>query len=400
LPDVLQGNCFQIECFPLLCIMSFQNTAILSLGSNSGDRLHNISQAIGHIHNNIATVIKTSGLYETPSWGFESSDFYNCALLVHTCKNASDLLTDLLEAEKLAGRVRSTDAGYQSRTLDIDIIAFNDEVIHEKDLHIPHPRMHERNFVMFPLRDISPEWIHPIMEQDISTLIANTPDESVCTFVAGLKEPLDSFGLKALNYVAIEGNIGAGKTSLSGKLSQDFNAKLVQERFADNPFLPLFYKDQARYAFSLEMSFLADRYHQISDDLAQFNLFSDFMVSDYYIVKSLIFSKITLSEEEYKLYRRVFDIMYKEVPKPDVYIYLYQNTGRLLENIKKRGRDYEQDITADYLEKINQGYLDFIKSRQDLNVIVIDVTEKDFVNNQEDYIDILNQIQSKLPARK
>lgn len=378
--------------------MIFQNTAILSLGSNSGDRLQNIQQAINHIHANICTVVKVSGLYETPSWGFESADFYNCALLVHTCKGASGLLTALLEAEKKLGRIRSDEEGYEARSIDMDIIAFNDEIINEHHLHIPHPRMHERNFVMYPMRDISAGWVHPVLETDIAMLINNSPDNSPCKLVGQLAAPLENFNLKQLNYVAIEGNIGAGKTSLSGKLSEDFNARLIQERFADNPFLPLFYRDQARYAFSLEMSFLADRYHQISDDLAQFNLFSDFVVSDYYIVKSLIFAKVTLSEEEYKLYRRVFDIMYKEVPKPGLYIYLYQNTDRLLQNIKKRGRSYEQDIKADYLTKINQGYLDFIKSQQDVNVLIIDVTEKDFVNNQGDYIDILNVIQSKLSA--
>lgn len=365
------------------------------MGSNSGDRLQNIQQAISHIHNTIATVVRVSGLYETPSWGFESENFYNCAILVHTCKNASELLAALLKAEEQAGRVRNPEEGYRARSIDMDIITFNDEIVNEQHLYIPHPRMQERNFVMYPLRDVYPDWVHPVLEEDINTLIYNSPDASECKFVAQLSAPLEKLALQQLNYIAVEGNIGAGKTSLSGKLSEDFNARLVQERFADNPFLPLFYKDQARYAFSLEMSFLADRYHQISDDLAQYNLFNDFVVSDYYIVKSLIFSKVTLSEEEYILYRRIFDIMYKEVPKPGLYIYLYQNTDRLLQNIKKRGRSYEQKIEAEYLAKINQGYLDYIKSQHGLNVLVIDVTNKDFVNNQQDYVNILNEIQSK-----
>lgn len=136
------------------------------------------------------------------------------------------------------------------------------------------------------------------------------------------------------NYIAIEGNIGAGKTSLAHKIALDFNAKLVLERFADNPFLPKFYEDNARYAFPLEMSFLADRYQQISDDLSQFELFKDFIVSDYDVFKSLIFAKVTLLPEEFTLYRKLFHIMYKDMVKPDLYIYLYQNTERLLRNIK------------------------------------------------------------------
>ena len=198
------------------------------------------------------------------------------------------------------------------------------------------------------------------------------------------------------NYIAIEGNIGAGKTTLGIKIAEDFNAKTVLERFADNPFLPKFYKDQNRYAFPLEMSFLADRYQQISDDLAQFDLFKDFIVADYHIFKSLIFAKVTLSEDEFRLYKTLFDIIYKEMPKPDLYIYLYQNTDRLLQNIKRRGRSYEQEIPATYLEKINNGYLDYIKTQQDLNVLILDVSELDFVKNQSDYIFVLHEIQKKI----
>ncbi|MEG1026199.1 MAG: deoxynucleoside kinase, partial [Flavobacterium sp.] len=149
-------------------------------------------------------------------------------------------------------------------------------------------------------------------------------------------------------------------------------------------------------AFPLEMSFLADRYQQLSDDLAQFDLFKDFIVADYHIFKSLIFAKITLAEDEYRLYRNLFDIIYKEMPKPDLYVYLYQNTERLLQNIKKRGRSYEQNIEAEYLDKINNGYLEYIKSQFDLNVLIIDVSNRDFVKKQEDYLFVLDEIRKKL----
>jgi deoxyadenosine/deoxycytidine kinase len=208
--------------------------------------------------------------------------------------------------------------------------------------------------------------------------------------------PLKKMNLDQFNYIAIEGNIGTGKTTLTSKIAEDFNAKTVFERFADNPFLPKFYQDQTRYAFPLEMSFLADRYQQIADDLAQFDLFKDFIIADYHIFKSLIFAKVTLTEDEYRLYRKLFEIIYKEMPKPDLYIYLYQNTERLLENIKQRGRSYEQEIPPDYLDKINKGYLDYIKSQTELNILIIDVSERDFVKNQEDYVYVLEEIQKKL----
>ncbi|SFQ09582.1 2-amino-4-hydroxy-6-hydroxymethyldihydropteridinediphosphokinase [Flavobacterium akiainvivens] len=371
-----------------------QHTAILSLGSNMGNRLENIQDAIAHLHAHIATVVKTSGIYQTPAWGFEGDAFYNCALLVHTGKTAHELLEVILDAEARGGRTRIEGSGYISRTIDVDIIAFDDDVVNEPHLHIPHPRMHQRNFVLYPLRDLNPRWVHPVLKEDINRLIELSGDESPCEFIMKLPEPLESSTLHKFGYIAIEGNIGAGKTSLATKISEDFNAKLVLERFADNPFLPKFYEDPQRFAFSLEMSFLAERYRQLTDDLAQLNLFSDFVVADYHSVKSLIFARVTLGEDEYRLYRRLFDILYKEIPRPGLYVYLYQNSQALLGNIKKRGRDYEQDISADYLENINRGYLDYIRSTTGLNILLLDITGRDFVNRQEDYIWVLEQLQN------
>ena len=246
------------------------------------------------------------------------------------------------------------------------------------------------------MNDIAPKWKHPKLNKSISELLYFCEDTSEIKEIGNLQNPTLYLGLKQLNYIAIEGNIGAGKTTLATKIAEDCNAKLILERFADNPFLPKFYKDQNRYAFPLEMSFLADRYQQLSDDLAQFDLFKDFIVADYHIFKSQIFAKVTLQEDEFRLYKTMFDIMYKEMPKPDLYVYLYQNTDRLLANIKKRGRSYEQDISSNYLEKINQGYLDYIKSQTDINALIIDVSNLDFVKNQEDYIYILTEIKNKI----
>jgi 2-amino-4-hydroxy-6-hydroxymethyldihydropteridine diphosphokinase len=373
--------------------MKSQHHVVLSIGSNQGNRLANIESCIALIHQEVGTVIQVSKLYETPAWGFESDTFYNCALLLHSTLSAQKILNQVLKVEKQLGRIRSNQEGYQSRIIDIDLIVFDNEIIESEKLTVPHPLMQNRNFVLLPMQDLKLDWKHPILHKTISELIAITPDDSVCTVVQDLKSPLREIPLENFNYISFEGNIGAGKTTLVHKIAEDFNAKTVLERFADNPFLPKFYKDQNRYAFPLEMSFLADRYQQLSDDLAQFDLFKDFIVADYHIFKSLIFAKITLQEDEYRLYRNLFDIIYKEMPKPDLYIYLYQNTGRLLENIKKRGRNYEQNIEGEYLDKINNGYLEYIKSQTDLNVLIIDVSNRDFVKNHEDYLFILNEIQ-------
>lgn len=376
--------------------MKLQHQVVLSIGSNQGSRLENIQKCIDLIHQNVGTVIQVSKLYETPAWGFESDAFYNCALLLHTYSSAQKILNQILKVEKELGRIRLNQEGYQSRIIDVDLIAFDAEIIDTEKLQVPHPLMQNRNFVLLPMQDLKLNWEHPILQKTISELIAITPDDSVCTVVQDLKSPIGEIPLNQFNYVAFEGNIGAGKTTLVHKIAEDFNGKRVLERFADNPFLPKFYKDQNRYAFPLEMSFLADRYQQLADDLAQFDLFKDFIVADYHIFKSLIFAKITLAEDEYRLYRNLFDIIYKEMPKPDLYIYLYQNTDRLLQNIKKRGRVYEQNIEAAYLEKINNGYLEYIKSQTDLNVLIIDVSDRDFVKNHEDYLYILNEIKKKL----
>jgi 2-amino-4-hydroxy-6-hydroxymethyldihydropteridine diphosphokinase len=374
--------------------MKSQHQVILSIGSNQGNRLENIENCIHLIHQEVGAVIRVSRLYETPAWGFESDAFYNCALLLHTHLSAQKILNQVLKVENQLGRIRSNQQGYQSRIIDIDLIVFDDEIIESEKLHIPHPLMQNRKFVLIPMQDLKLSWKHPVFHKTISELIAISPDESICTIVQDLKSPLQDIPLEQFNYIAFEGNIGAGKTTLVNKIAEDFNAKTILERFADNPFLPKFYKDQNRYAFPLEMSFLADRYQQLSDDLAQFDLFKDFIVADYHIFKSLIFAKITLSQDEYRLYRTLFNIIYREMPKPDLYIYLYQNTERLLQNIKKRGRNYEQNISADYLDKINNGYLEYIKSQTNLNVLIIDVSNRDFIKNHEDYIFVLNEIQS------
>ena len=273
------------------------------------------------------------------------------------------------------------------------MLFYGDACIEEEHLSIPHPRLHLRNFVLIPLCDIAKAHRHPILGKTIAELVAASPDQTQPEKqLRALKNPQHAYALNTYNYIAIEGNIGAGKTTLSSMIAEDFNAKLILERFKDNPFLPKFYEDQSRYAFPLEMSFLADRYQQLLDDIGQYDLFKDFMIADYDSHKSLIFANVTLSEEEYSLYKKLHQIMYREIARPDLYVYLYQNTDRLLENIKKRGRGYEQDISKEYLLKINQGYLNAIKNKRESTVKIIDISELDFVKKRTDYLSILREL--------
>lgn len=366
--------------------------AYLSLGSNKGDKFNNLQEAVNQIYLNVGNVKLISKVYKSPAFGFEGDEFLNICLLVETSLTPVMLMKELLKIEKSLGRTR-INKGYENRIIDLDIIFYDDEIVNSKTVTIPHPEMHKRRFVLQPLFDMVPNLEHPVLKQSITNLLENCKDESLLQPIGiWLKNPKKKHCFAKFNYIAIEGNIGAGKTSLATLISRDFNAKLILERFADNPFLPKFYEDKSRYAFPLEMSFLADRYQQISDDLSQLDLFKDFIVSDYDVFKSLIFSKITLQEDEFKLYRKLFYLMYKDIAKPDIYIYLYQNTERLQENIKKRGRDYEKYIDSDYLEKINAGYLEFLRNQPEINTRIIDISDKDFVKNRRDYLQMLDEM--------
>lgn len=370
-----------------------QHQTFISLGSNQGDRFHYLQEAIQAIFTEIGSIQKISPVYETASWGFEADDFLNAVVLLNTRFSAEQVLKKLLKIENKLGRIRNNKNGYESRTIDLDILYFNDEIIASKALQVPHPTLQTRRFVLQPLCDIAPDFVHPTLQQTNAKLLESCEDEThIQKMQRWLKNPISSFDLSGFSYVAIEGNIGAGKTTLAEAIALDFNAKLVLERFADNPFLPKFYEDKSRFAFPLEMSFLADRYQQVHDDLGQLDLFKDFVVADYDIYKSLIFAKVTLQEEEYKLYRRLFELMYKDIKRPELYVFLFQSTDKLIENIKKRGRGYEKNIDPTYLESLQRGYLDFIKSQNESKVRIIDITEMDFVKNRKDYLEILRQI--------
>ncbi|MCF8218086.1 MAG: deoxynucleoside kinase [Bacteroidales bacterium] len=196
-------------------------------------------------------------------------------------------------------------------------------------------------------------------------------------------------------FIAIEGNIGAGKTSLARLLANELNAQLILEQFEKNSFLPLFYKEPQRYAFPLEMSFLADRYQQLKSKLSSPELFQSTIVADYFISKSLIFARKTLQDDEYKLYSKLFSIISSSLRKPDLLVYLFSDIPRLRENIRNRGRDYEQEIDNEYLEKIQSSYFEFIHNHSNMAIVIIDNSKLDFVNKEEDFAKLKEIIMQK-----
>ncbi len=183
------------------------------------------------------------------------------------------------------------------------------------------------------------------------------------------------------NFVTIEGNIGAGKTTLAHLLSKHYNARIVLEEFAENPFLPKFYESPEQYAFPLELFFMAERYKQLKDLLQTKDMFQQITISDYLFTKCLLFAKVNLPDEEFRLYQKLFDIINPQIIQPDILIYLHTPVVRLQENIKKRNRQYEQGIPNDYLFSLQETYTQYIK-QHNIKTLFVDASNADFLGNE------------------
>lgn len=369
-----------------------------------------LQKALDQLFERVGQVHQISRVYQSPAMGFEGEDFLNAVAHLQTDMAPELVMQELLSIERDLGRRRgisgsqtkgtepenaqSTEHQFSSRTIDLDLLAYGDLILAGPDLTLPHPRIQHRLFVLQPFLELAPNWQHPVLGLSLNELRGRCTDSNPPKPIAQwLKNPSSKYDFTALRYVAIEGNIGAGKTSIAQMIARDFKGKLILERFADNPFLPQFYQDPERYAFPLEMSFLADRFQQLAEQSAQYDLFSDLIITDYDRYKSLIFAKITLTAAEFDLYQKFFHMMHRELPRPQVYIYLAQSAERLLDNIKLRGRPYEQSIDADYLQKIHSGYLTHLSSEAHQGkVIRIDLDDLDFVKRRGDYLKILDII--------
>lgn len=317
------------------------NKAFLCLGGNLGDRLENIEKALVRIKK-IGKIVKRSSIYETEAWGGDSEFTYlNMCIELLTKLNAGELMKTLLQIEKELGRKRSklnTD-----RTIDIDILLFNDEMINTKNVQVPHPRLHRRNFVLIPLAEIAPKLIHPKLKKPISALKNQCKDKLKVT----------KFNPQRFKVICVEGNIGSGKTTLAADLAKELGALLVEERFEDNVLLPQFYKDPKQYAFAVELSFLLDRFEQLQKVYIEKH---KHIVCDYSIFKCLWFAKVNLKKYQYKAFKELFQLVSGALQKPDLFIYLDTTIGNLKNNISKRGRVYEKGIESNYLKQLDKEY--------------------------------------------
>lgn len=196
------------------------------------------------------------------------------------------------------------------------------------------------------------------------------------------------------NFITIEGNIGAGKTTLAHLLSRHYNARLILEEFADNPFLPKFYDNPQQFAFPLELFFMAERFKQLKELIQQKDLFQNLTVSDYLFTKCLLFAKINLPDDEFRLYQRLFEIMYQQVVQPDIVLYLHSPVNKLQQNIRKRNRPYEQKIKDDYLFKIQETYTHYIK-QHNIKTIIVDASNADFLGNEKHLTTIIDILEKE-----
>ena len=317
------------------------NEAFLCLGGNLGSRLGHLAMARNQITERCGAIIKQSALYESEAWGYRSENlFLNQIVKINTPLSAQKLMRELQRIEKQAGRIQG-DKQYNNRTLDIDILFYNSEIIKSKRLCIPHPRLQLRRFVLMPLCEIEPLFVHPELNKTVKLLLSLCSDNSRV------------YKYKPSPYICVEGNIGAGKTTLASALAKKMSARFVPEKFEKNHLLPLFYETPAHYAFPLEYSFLLSRFEQLSSVLKNNRRA---VMSDFSIYKCLWFARANLTVKEFKLFEKHFHAFDLHLPQPDLIIYITTPRNNLISNISRRGRNFESAISEAYLKKLDICY--------------------------------------------
>ncbi len=355
------------------------NRVFLCLGGNLGSRLDNISLALTEINKLKGKIVKTSSVYETEPWGSSSKNKYlNLCIELHTEYSPNTLMKKLLQIEEKMGRKRKKNKN-TDRVMDIDILYFNDLIISENNVQIPHPRLHLRNFVLKPLSEIAPDFIHPLIKKNNKKLLKQCSDN--------LKAKI--FKPQKTKWICIEGNIGVGKTTVSRALSQKLNAHFLAEEFEKNPFLKKFYANPKKYAFETEKWFLYQRFDAIK---SSFQENTTLIISDFCFDKCKWFSEITLNKADFSAFKNLYSQLSKQIPRPDLLIFLTSDAKNLLANIKKRNRIFEKNIKQDYLEKISKTYIKGIKKAKAKKIIHINI--KKYEKNTEEKLlkEILKEI--------
>lgn len=339
------------------------NDVFLCLGGNIGHRTAALKAATHQIAKSCGRIVRASSLYESPAWGYQSANrFLNQVVWIKTTHTPTNLLKTLKKIEKAAGRQkRGTE--YADRLIDIDILFYGNVVMAGKTLQLPHPKLHERRFVLKPLSEIAPDYVHPVLNKTTSYLLRHCPDKS----------RVSKFNSPVQPYISIEGNIGAGKTTLAKQLAKKLGAKYIAEQFEEIKLLPQFYKDPTRYAAALEKSFLVNRYRLLKKGLRTKPQTT--VVSDFSIYRSAWFARVNLNAKDYKLFENVFSSRQRKLREPDLVVYLEAPAPLLKANIRKRGRPYEQRIEPNYLTQLSKSYQLGLKQLQGHVVLHIRVNK-------------------------
>ena len=353
----------------------------LSLGSNIGDRQLFLQLAIGLITYRIGEVKQVSSIVETPAWGFEGDTFYNACLSLETALSPQEVLEELIAIEIILGRKRKTTKEYQARNIDLDILLYGDELINTQNLSIPHPRMEKRNFVLAPLAEIAAKSIHPILKKNIKQLFQESEDPALVTLIEA-----NLFIPQRKEFIAIEGNIGAGKTTFTHQLQAAIGGTLLLENFYDNPYLADFYQDPEAFALKVETAFLEERILQLSSFFKLKN--TPPVIADFSLEKSLLFAQQNLSAIDFIAYKKDYINASTKLPQPDLVLFLAQSIPQLQKNIQKRGRDFEQGISDQYLQKIETGYKQWQKNST-LNIGELNTKGIDFVQDKDAFYSLL-----------
>ena len=373
------------------------NRAYISLGANIGNCRKNIQEAVIQIQKKIGILTDLSSLYVTPAWGFEGPNFLNACIGIDTNDKPLKLLEKLLDVEQAMGREHHTKTGYNSRYIDLDLLFYADQIINTSALILPHPKIEFRNFIMHPLNEINPNLIHPTLNKTIADLLSVSSDKSKVK-----KLPMSDWSpmlFETNRILILEGNIGVGKTLLAQKIADQYQVPFLKENFKENPFLEKFYNDSQTYALSLENYFMKSRFRQFQEFIND-KASSLKGVADHSLFRSLIFAKINLASLDFHSFKKNYLAWSNKFYLPQKVIYLKHSVDKLRENIKIRGRDYEQKISKEYLTNIDLGYKLFFDLENQFPYCEIDLSDLDFVKDEAAYQIILLRIKAFLAFGK
>ena len=356
--------------------MSESETAYIGLGSNLGDRKKNIDNALKMLTQTEGIeLVRTSETIETkPLAGSDQTSYINTVAELKTSMSAQDFHKKMLAVETALGRTRNIK--WSSRTIDLDLLLFGDEIINETNLIVPHPQMHLRTFVLKGLCQLNPALVHPVMKVDVSTLFDRLNNTN---FIPDSNVP---------QLVSIAGLIGSGKTTLANKLAQVLDCPLILEPYDQNPYLPQVYAGKKELALDSQLFFLTHRFDQINTGVLKA---AKLYISDYIFDKELIYAKILLNSDQMVLYRHIHDLYSPKISSPVLVIYLTDSSQNCLERIHQRNRPYEQKIEISFLDSILYGHEQLFAGWKKSPVIRIGTTDLDY-SKPDSVAHLVNQV--------